>query len=58
VPVTFLGISSAGSSQVIHFEQARHQMVEEQIEARRVTDSRVLEAMSRVPRHEYVPVQQ
>jgi protein-L-isoaspartate(D-aspartate) O-methyltransferase len=31
-------------------------MVEEQIEARGVTDSRVLEAMSRVPRHEYVPV--
>ena len=31
-------------------------MVEEQIEARGVTDSRVLEAMLRVPRHEYVPV--
>jgi protein-L-isoaspartate(D-aspartate) O-methyltransferase len=30
-------------------------MVEEQIEARGVTDSRVLEAMLRVPRHEYVP---
>ena len=49
--------ASARSSQVIPFEQARHQMVEEQIEARGVTDSRVLEAMSRVPRHEYVPVQ-
>ena len=32
-------------------------MVEEQIEARGITDSRVLEAMSRVPRHEYVPVE-
>ena len=49
--------ASAGSNQVIPFEQARRQMVEEQIEARGVTDSRVLEAMSRVPRHEYVPVQ-
>ncbi len=42
--------------QAIDFEQARRQMVEEQIEARGVTDSRVLAAMSRVPRHEYVPV--
>jgi len=35
--------------------QARRRMVEEQIEARGVTDARVLEAMSRVPRHEFVP---
>ena len=49
--------ASAGSRQDIDFEQARRQMVEEQIEARGVTHSRVLEAMSRVPRHEYVPVQ-
>ena len=46
---------SAGPGQAIDLEQARRQMVEEQIEARGVTDSRVLEAMSRVPRHEYVP---
>jgi len=43
--------------QDIDFAQARRQMVEEQIEARGITDSRVLEAMSRVPRHEYVPVE-
>jgi protein-L-isoaspartate(D-aspartate) O-methyltransferase len=30
-------------------------MVEEQIEARGVTDQRVLEAMRKVPRHEFVP---
>ena len=49
--------ASARPLQDIDFEQARRQMVEEQIEARGVTDSRVREAMSRVPRHEYVPVQ-
>ena len=47
--------ASAGSRQAIDFEQARSEMVTEQIEARGVTDARVLEAMSRVPRHEYVP---
>jgi len=49
------GTPSARLPQDIDFEQARRRMVEEQIEARGVTDSRVLEAMSRVPRHEYVP---
>ena len=49
--------ASARPLQNIDFEQARRQMVEEQIEARGVTDSRVREAMSRVPRHEYVLVQ-
>ena len=48
--------ASARPRQEIDFEQARREMVEEQIEARGVTDPRVLEAMSRVPRHEYVPV--
>ena len=47
--------ASARSRQDIDFEQARRQMVEAQIEARGVTDSRVLQAMARVPRHEYVP---
>ncbi len=48
--------ASPGPRQDLDFEQARREMVEGQIEARGVTDSRVLEAMSRVPRHEYVPV--
>ena len=47
---------SAQTSQDLDFDQARRRMVADQIEARGVTDSRVLEAMSRVPRHEYVPV--
>ena len=41
--------------QNIDFGQARNQMVEQQIEARGIRDSRVLEAMARVPRHEFVP---
>jgi protein-L-isoaspartate(D-aspartate) O-methyltransferase len=40
------------------FEQARERMVSEQIEARGVRDARVLAAMRRVPRHEFVPVEQ
>ncbi len=48
--------ASAPPRQDIDFEPARRQMVEEPIEARGVTDSRVLEAMLRVPRHEYVPL--
>lgn len=36
-------------------EAARRRMVRDQIEARGVTDGRVLAAMRRVPRHEFVP---
>jgi protein-L-isoaspartate(D-aspartate) O-methyltransferase len=36
-------------------ERARERMVVEQIEARGVRDPRVLQAMRRVPRHEFVP---
>ena len=49
--------ASAPPRQDIDFEQSRSQMVEEQIEARGIVDSRVLEAMLRVPRHEYVPLE-
>jgi protein-L-isoaspartate(D-aspartate) O-methyltransferase len=34
---------------------ARQQMVESQLRARGISDSRVLEAMLKVPRHEFVP---
>jgi len=37
------------------FTAARHRMVERQIEARGVRDTRVLEAMRKVPRHRFVP---
>jgi len=36
-------------------EEKRRRMVEEQIKARRITDTRILEAMEKVPRHEFVP---
>jgi protein-L-isoaspartate(D-aspartate) O-methyltransferase len=43
------------SGQQVDFEEARRQMVEDQIEGRGITDPRVLEAMRQVPRHEFVP---
>ena len=49
--------ASTPSRQQIDFQRERRKMVEEQIEARGVTDPRVLEAMRRVPRHEYVPAE-
>jgi protein-L-isoaspartate(D-aspartate) O-methyltransferase len=40
---------------VIDFEKERSRMVDEQIAARGVRDPRVLAAMRRVPRHEFMP---
>jgi len=37
------------------YEEQRRQMVEQQLRARGIRDERVLEAMSQVPRHEFVP---
>ena len=37
------------------WKSQRHRMVEDQIVARGVSDERVLEAMRRVPRHEFMP---
>ena len=37
------------------FETMRRKMVARQLAARDITDERVLDAMSRVPRHEFVP---
>lgn len=37
------------------FEAARHAMVETQLRRRGIVDKKVLAAMDRVPRHEYVP---
>src|SRR6185295_15016669 len=39
----------------MNFDVARHKMVAEQLEQRGIHDSRVLEAMEWVPRHEFVP---
>jgi protein-L-isoaspartate(D-aspartate) O-methyltransferase len=38
-----------------NFEEKRRRMVEEQIKARGIKDTRVLAAMEKVPRHEFVP---
>lgn len=38
------------------YEAARARMVEQQLRARNITDERVLEAMARVPRHRFVPI--
>jgi len=40
------------------YARARARMVDEQLRARRITDSRVLEAMGRVPRERFVPLLQ
>jgi protein-L-isoaspartate(D-aspartate) O-methyltransferase len=36
------------------FDEQRHQMVETQLESRDITDTRVLDAMRRIPRHLFV----
>jgi len=37
------------------FARARHEMVEQQIRRRKISDPRVLNCLERVPRHEFVP---
>lgn len=37
------------------FDEARHQMVEQQLVGRGITDERVLQVMREVPRHQFVP---
>jgi protein-L-isoaspartate(D-aspartate) O-methyltransferase len=46
---------NSGGSAHDDYEQARHEMVETQIRKRQVTNSRVLECLERIPRHEFVP---
>jgi protein-L-isoaspartate(D-aspartate) O-methyltransferase len=46
-----------GNSTPNGFAQARQEMVETQIRRRHITDSRVLECLERVPRHEFVPAE-
>jgi protein-L-isoaspartate(D-aspartate) O-methyltransferase len=40
-----------------HFARLRRQMVEDQLRARDITDRKVLDAMARVPRHRFVPLE-
>lgn len=56
----WLGLSSAWAevqpgTAADFFERMRHEMVETQIRARGVKNERVLAAMRKVPRHEFVP---
>jgi protein-L-isoaspartate(D-aspartate) O-methyltransferase len=46
-----------GGGTLTGFAQARQEMVETQIRKRHITDSRVLECLARVPRHEFVPAE-
>lgn len=47
--------SGGGGGEAASPERERRQMVDHQIAARGIVDARVLEAMRRVPRHEFVP---
>ena len=49
-------IPTSNSSDDVYFQSLRNQMVEEQIRKRGIHDARVLEAMSAVPREEFVPI--
>ncbi|HWW18023.1 MAG TPA: protein-L-isoaspartate(D-aspartate) O-methyltransferase, partial [Candidatus Saccharimonadales bacterium] len=51
----FMGANGNLGSTPERLAQARHDMVETQIRKRHVTDSRVLQCLERVPRHEFVP---
>jgi len=48
---------AATSMEAADFRASRDRMVREQIESRGVSDARVLAAMRKVPRHEFVPEQ-
>ena len=50
--------STTTSEEEAAFTEAREKMVEEQIRQRGISDSRVLAAMTKVPRHRFVPDEQ
>ena len=51
-------VRPVASAEEAAFAISRARMVREQISARGITDARVLSAMARVPRHEFVPLGQ
>ena len=53
--VTSSADSTSEEKAEVAFTQARNKMVDEQIHARNINDSRVLTAMAMVPRHCFVP---
>ncbi|MGD9310871.1 MAG: protein-L-isoaspartate(D-aspartate) O-methyltransferase [Desulfosarcina sp.] len=52
IAVQAIGLTGAWANE---FEQRRQQMVDRQLRARDIVDTRVLAAMARVPRHLFVP---
>jgi protein-L-isoaspartate(D-aspartate) O-methyltransferase len=50
-----LGLATPAGAGTEAFAKERHRMLEEQIEARGISDPRVLAALREVPRHEFVP---
>ena len=58
--ILVLGLGAAAPSALAadRYAQARQIMVEKQIRARGITNSRVIEAMEKVERHRFVPVSQ
>ena len=53
--IALLGLCTAGNNGGTSLEKQRSSMVDSQIRARGVSDQRVLDALRRVPRHEFVP---
>ncbi len=43
------------AAEIAEFDELRRRMVEYQLRSRGITDERVLDAMARVPRHEFAP---
>jgi protein-L-isoaspartate(D-aspartate) O-methyltransferase len=58
VIMLFFVAASARAGEDSKFSKLRTEMVRTQIEARGIRDNRVLEAMRKVPRHEFVPALQ
>jgi protein-L-isoaspartate(D-aspartate) O-methyltransferase len=54
-PISQKGQQKQPSSEEAEFARLREQMVREQLQGRDIKDQRVLEAMLKVPRHEFVP---
>ncbi len=54
-PVVPKGPPEASAPRAADFGSLRERMVREQLQARDITDARVLAAMLKVPRHEFVP---
>jgi hypothetical protein len=55
LPVVQKGQQSSSISEAEEFSRLRNRMVREQLQSRGIADARVLAALRKVPRHEFVP---